>query len=74
MQKRELRKEEIDDVFSKGLTLALEKKLSKLTPKVLTELLKDNIHRKHCREYISTFIGESGLTMRQRDMLHKSDI
>ena len=72
MLKRELRKEEIDVVFSKGPTF--EKKLCKLTPKIPTEMSKNNIYRKHCTECISTSIGESGLTMKQRDTLHSSDI
>ena len=51
----------------------MEKKLCKLIPKVPTELSKDNIYRKHCRESIPIYIGESGLTLKQKDMLHKSD-
>ena len=35
---------------------------------------KDNIYRKHCTECTATYIGESGLTMKQRDTLHRSDI
>ena len=72
MLKRELRKEEIDVIFSKGPTL--EKKLCKLTPKIPIEMSKDNIYRKHCTECTATYIGESGLTMKQRDTLHRSDI
>ena len=52
----------------------LEKKLCKLTPKIPIEMSKDNIYRKHCTECTATYIGESELTMKQRDTLHRSDI
>ena len=36
--------------------------------------LEKNIYRKHCTQSTATYIGESGLTMKQRDTLHRSDI
>ena len=72
---RELQKEGIHVIFSKGTTL--EKKLCKLTPKKPIEESKHNIYRKYCSKCSATYIGESGMTMKQRDTLHnyfKSDI
>jgi len=73
--RRELQKEGIHVIFSKGTTL--EKKLCKLTPKKPIEESKHNIYRKYCSKCSATYIGESGMTMKQRDTLHnyfKSDI
>ena len=72
IERRELQKEAIHVIFSK-----LEKKLCKLTPKKPIEESKHNIYRKYCSKCSATYIGESGMTMKQRDTLHtyfKSDI
>ena len=56
--RRELQKEGIHVIFSKGTTL--EKKLCKLTPKKPIEESKHNIYRKYCSKCSATYIGESG--------------
>ena len=66
--RRELQKEGIHVIFSKGTTL--EKKLCKLTPKKPIEESKHNIYRKYCSKCSATYIGESGMTMKQRDTPH----
>ena len=46
--KRDLKKEGIDIVFSKGITLG--KKLCKLSPEVPKEMTKNYIYMKHCKD------------------------
>ena len=70
--RRELSKEGINVVFKKGRTL--EKTLCKFRPKIPKELSKDNIYLKKCNKCSSKYIGESGQTLKQRDIGHKSDI
>ena len=60
--RRELQKEGIHVIFSKGTTL--EKKLCKLTPKKPIEESKHDIYRKYCSKCSATYIGESGMTMK----------
>ena len=63
--RRELQKEGIHVIFSNGTTL--EKELCKLTPNKPIEESKHNIYRKYCSKCSATYIGESGMTMKQRD-------
>ena len=70
--RRELRKEGINVVFKKGRTL--EKTLCKFRPKIPKELSRDNIYLKKCNKCSFKYIGESGQTLKQRDIGHKSDI
>ena len=65
-------KEGVNVVFKKGRTL--EKTLCKFCPKTPKELSKDNIYLKKCNKCLSKYIGESGQTLKQRDIGHKSDI
>jgi len=70
--KRELRKEGITVVFGKGKTL--ESSLCKLKQKIPKDQTKNNIYLKQCTSCNFKYIGESGQTLKQRDIGHKSDI
>ena len=66
--RRELSKEGVNVAFKKGRTL--EKTLCKFRPKTPKELSKDNISLKKCNKCSSTYTGESGQTLKQRDIGH----
>jgi len=70
--KREMHKEGITVVFGKGKTI--EKTLCSLKPKITMQDSKNNVYLKRCTKCNFKYIGESGQTLRQRDIGHKSDI
>jgi len=59
-------------VFGKGKTL--ESSLCKLKQKIPKDQTKNNIYLKQCTSCNFKYIGESGQTLKQRDIGHKSDI
>ena len=61
-------------VFGKGKTLKLESSLCKLKQKIPKDQAKINIYLKQCTSCNFKYIGESGQTLKQRDIGHKSDI